>query len=103
MFMALLFSFGLLFSLQFYQSTHYQASSKENVILNYLFTIVVTIITVAINFILAIVINILTHWEKHKTNTDFIVSLMIKTVIAQFINTAVIYYIISIAGRYYLS
>jgi hypothetical protein len=57
-----------------------------------------TVLTTVINFLLAAVIEKLTDWERHKTKTDYIVSLMIKTIIAQFLNTAVIYYIISVTA-----
>lgn len=109
MFMTLIFSFSLIFGLQFYQSSKNNAkklvgaTQNSNVALNYLFTIAMTTITTAINFLLADFIAKLTAWEKHKTKTDYIVSLMIKTVIAQFANTAVIYYIISVVEKLTLS
>lgn len=109
MFMTLIFSFSLIFGLQFYQSSKNNAkkmpgaAEHDNVALNYLFTIAMTTITTAINFLLADFIAKLTNWENHKTKTDYIVSLMIKTVIAQFANTAVIYYIVSVVEKLTLS
>ena len=97
MFMALILSFALIFGLQLYKSSG--AGNNKNVALNYLFTIGMTTITTAINFLLAVFIAKLTTWENHKTKTDYIVSLMVKTVIAQFVNTAVIYYIVSVAEK----
>lgn len=97
MFMALILSFALIFGLQLYQSSG--AGQNKNVALNYLFTISMTTITTAINFLLAVFIAKLTTMENHKTKTDYIVSLMVKTVIAQFVNTAVIYYIVSVAEK----
>lgn len=101
--MTLIFSFGLIFGLQIFKSSKNNAKKfmtapgqTENVALNYLFTIGMTTITTAINFLLADFIAKLTAWENHKTKTDYIVSLMVKTVIAQFANTAVIYYIVSV-------
>lgn len=103
MFMTLIFSFGLIFGLQIFKSSKDNAKrlmavpgQNQNVALSYLFTIGLTTITTAINFLLADFIAKLTAWEKHKTKTDYIVSLMVKTVIAQFVNTAVIYYIVSV-------
>ena len=106
MFMTLIFSFGLIFGLQFYKSSKNNANrvmagngQNQNVALNYLFTIGMTTITTAINFLLADFIAKLTASENHKTKTDYIVSLMVKTVIAQFVNTAIIYYIVSVVEK----
>ena len=55
-----------------------------------------TLATVAINFGLEIAIQKLTEYERHMTKTDEILSLIVKTVIAQFLNTAIIYYVISL-------
>lgn len=57
-----------------------------------------TTLTTAINFILAAVCQKLTEWEKHKTKTDYVVSLMTKSIISQFMNTAFIYYIIAVVS-----
>lgn len=61
-----------------------------------------TVATTAINYILSFVIQKVTEFEKQKTKTDQIISLITKTVAAQFLNTAVIYYIISIAATNFL-
>ncbi len=73
--------------------------STKEIFFNYFYTIIMTTLTIAINFILSAVIERLTVLEKHKTTTDYIFSLMIKTVLAQFMNTAVIYYIISLSDQ----
>jgi hypothetical protein len=58
--------------------------------------------TIVINYLLTVVTQKLTDWERHKTKTDYIVSLMAKSIMAQFANTAVIYYIISVVSIMFL-
>lgn len=40
----------------------------------------------------------LTEREKHQTKTDYVFSLMTKSIISQFINTAFIYYMIGVVA-----
>lgn len=54
-----------------------------------------TVFTLVINNLLSMVIKELTTFEKHQTGTDHNLSLVIKLLISQFFNTAMIYYIIS--------
>jgi hypothetical protein len=103
MVMSLVFSFALLFLLEYYQSSNTSPESPDesisDVILSYVYTIGMTVLTTIINFILAAVCKKLTEWEKHKTKTDYIVSLMMKSVLSQFFNTAFIYYIIAVVSH----
>ena len=52
------------------------------------------VLTNVINFILSYSIGILATMERHKTKSDRISSLIVKTVITQFINTSIIYFIL---------
>lgn len=64
-------------------------------------TILATLFILVINFALSIMIHQLTKFEKHQTRTDESVSLVTKLVIYKFINTAIIYYVISIIKPIY--
>lgn len=57
-----------------------------------------TVLTTIINYILAFTCQKLTEWERHNSKTDYIISLMTKSVISQFINTAFIYYMIGVVA-----
>ena len=71
---------------------------------NYTLTILATIFILAINYILYIIIIELTNYESHKTRTSHLLSLIIKLLVSQFANTALIYYIISrIMQEHFLS
>jgi hypothetical protein len=105
MFLSLGFSFVLLFGLQYYQFSLSTAStttpttqSSKELIFSYMFTICMTTLTTSINFILAAVCQKLTEAEQHNTKTDYIISLTIKSILSQFLNTALIYYIISVVA-----
>ena len=54
-----------------------------------------TLLTIAVNYGLSTLIKNLTRQERHLSRTNYILSLIIKTVISQFINTAVLYYVMS--------
>lgn len=66
----------------------------SEVILGYFLTVMIPIATILINYLLGYFITELTISEKYQTRTDFLVSLVIKNVISQFINTAIIYFLI---------
>jgi len=70
--------------------------SVQNMLLSYVFTALMTVLVMVINMILAAVIKMLTVSEKHQTMTNYTFSLLIKNIIAQFLNTAIIFYIISL-------
>lgn len=65
-------------------------------LLSYAFTAAMAGLTVFINTVLTWTIKYQTKGEVHKTQTDHITSLIIKLVLAQFFNMAIIYYIVSI-------
>lgn len=56
-------------------------------------------IIVIINALLSYIIEHLTDLERHKTQTKRIASLVIKNVLAQFLNTCVIYYTLDKLNR----
>lgn len=60
-----------------------------------------TVFILIINLILSKVIHSLTNFEKHQTRTNENISLIVKLVIYQFINTGLIYYAISLAKPFY--
>lgn len=55
-------------------------------------TILTTVLTLAINAGLAAIVRQLTEFERHETRSKHLISLVVKTVVTQFINTAIIYY-----------
>ena len=78
--------------------------SHEDKILNYILTILGSILTSVINNGIWQIIVALSGYEKHKTLTNRIVSQIIKAIIAQFINTVLILYLIQVFNhRPYLS
>ena len=53
-----------------------------------------SVITVAMDFVLAYIIDYLTVNERHETKSEELHSLVLKNVIAQFLNTAFMYYVL---------
>jgi hypothetical protein len=51
-----------------------------------------TVVTLVINYILGVIVKILTEYEQHQTKSKFIFSHIVKVVLTQFINTTIIYY-----------
>lgn len=76
------------------RSENEAAQDPQYQIINMLLSTVMSCLTVAVDYLLAAIIEYQTESEKHKTKTDHITSLITKYSIAQFINTAFIYYII---------
>ena len=54
-----------------------------------------TVVTLAINFLLSIVVKKLTDFEEHQTKSNFVYYHLLKSVITQFINTSIIYFVSS--------
>jgi hypothetical protein len=78
--------------------------SQENKILNYILTILGSVLTSVINNRIWQIIVALSGYEKHQTITNRIASQIIKAIIAQFINTVLILYLIQVFNhRPYLS
>ncbi len=72
--------------------------------LNYALTIFATIVTNAINYGIGYVVQNLTSFEKHQTRTNHLTSLVVKLLISQFINNALVYYIVTvISNRPYMT
>lgn len=59
-------------------------------------TLITTVITLTINTFLKFFAQNLTVWERHQTKSDEQLSLIIKMVLSQFINTVLIYYFASL-------
>ena len=64
-----------------------------------LITIMATIITLAVNYLIQLFVYGFTEWERHQSRTLEKFSLVMKLVISQFINTAFIYYFISLINN----
>ena len=99
--MALGFSFAILLAVNVVQLQRTQTvggkeqTELKDLVVSYIFTIAMAIITNVVNFILSAVIYYLTDGERHKTKSDHTTSLIVKIVVSQFINTAIIYYILA--------
>jgi hypothetical protein len=65
-------------------------------ILNYIFVVLLPAITNAVNFSITFAISKLTELERHKSKTRKISSFITKNIISRFLNTAIIYYILSV-------
>ena len=64
-----------------------------------LITLGATLLTLIINYLLQLAVYEFVEREKHETKTKEKESLIIKLVIVQFINTAFIYYVISLINN----
>jgi hypothetical protein len=85
-FFLLCLSFGAILGLKIAQNILYKNASIEDIGLRFISILIATVIA-GINFVLSITIKALTHAEKHQTETSYFQFLMIKTVIAQIVNT----------------
>lgn len=56
-------------------------------------TILMTVLILVINTGLAMIVKKLTISEKHQSKSKYLMSMIIKTLITQFLNTSIIYYI----------
>jgi hypothetical protein len=78
--------------------------SQESKLINYSLTIFGSVVTSVINNGIWQMIVALSGYEKHQTSTNKIASQIVKTIIAQFINTVLILYLIQVFNqRPYLS
>lgn len=97
LFMMLILSFAALMGLQFWEISEHKTKygdSLSDKLKSYLVTGSMAILTNIINFILGSSIEILSDMERHKTKSLRLTSLIIKMVISQFLNTAIIYSIL---------
>jgi len=97
MFMALAFFLGTLILIKLSQdeAKHYIARLKVNKkVANFLFNILMICLTNVFNGVLDGNLEKLTDLEKHQSKTARVSSLIIKNVIAKFVNTTVIYFIL---------
>ena len=62
--------------------------------MSYAFNLTMIIVTNVVNWLLSEGLDVLTEMERHKSKTDRMSSLIIKNVIAKFLNTTVIYFIL---------
>lgn len=101
----LLFGFGLLvgsdrlkaFILSKMKNENEEAAAKEETNFGVMgITLLTTIVTLAINFFLQTLSYILTESEQHQDKSSEKLSLIIKLVLTQFFNTAIMYYLLSI-------
>lgn len=78
--------------------------SPEVVIINYGLSIFASFVATVINYGIYYVVKDLTEYERHQTMTNKLTSMIVKIFISQFINTALIFYIIQVYNhRPYLS
>jgi hypothetical protein len=56
-------------------------------------------ITNFVNFAIKLAMDKLTDLERHKTKTHRVSSFIIKNLLARFINTAIIYYVLSLLHK----
>ena len=59
-------------------------------------TITASLVILCINFLLKSFLTVLSKWEKHKTRTMYTSSLIAKILISQFLNNAIIYWIVEL-------
>ena len=107
----MIFAFGVLLGTDFLKQFLENTSQKANQIVNgeeeettidiggQLITIMATVITLAVNYLIQIFVYGFTEWERHQSRTLEKYSLVFKLVISQFINTAFIYYFISLINN----
>ena len=62
--------------------------------MSYAFNLTMIIVTNVVNWLLSEGLDVLTEMERNKSKTDRMSSLIIKNVIAKFLNTTVIYFIL---------
>lgn len=97
LFMLLIISFAALMGLQFWQMAQSQiqvGSTTSDIVVSYLISGSMALLTTCINYILSYAVEILADSEKHKTKSDRMGSLILKIVISQFLNTSIIYSIL---------
>jgi hypothetical protein len=99
----LIFSFGLLLGTDFLKQALERITKEDPDIssdeLNWgsrLITLGATLITLVINYVLSLVVYEFAKWESHYTYTREKFALVLKLAVSQFVNTALIYYIISV-------
>lgn len=85
-FFLLCLSFGGILGLKIAQYYLYNNSRIEDIGLRFISILIASVIA-TINYLLSLTIKALTHAEKHQTETSYFQFLMIKTVIAQLVNT----------------
>ena len=68
-------------------------------LINYLFVVLLPAITNFVNFAIKLAMDKLTDLERHKTKTHRVSSFIIKNLLARFINTAIIYYVLSLLHK----
>ena len=74
------------------------------VIINYGLSIFASFVATVINYGIYYIVKDLTEYERHKTMTNKLTSMIVKIFISQFINTAFIFYLIQVYNhRPYLS
>lgn len=71
--------------------------------IGYGFTVLTALIVYLVNYLLGMILKYMTDQERHETKTKHLVSLIVKMFLAQFLNTAGMYFFLSIKqGDYYL-
>ncbi len=75
-------------------------SLKDNSLLSkgigYGFTILIALIVYMVNYFLGMMLKYMTDKERHETKTKHLISLIIKMFLAQFLNTAGMYFFLSL-------
>ncbi len=104
LFMVLTFAFGGTLLMTRLKTILSKDNSESADFFTNLLTILMTVVTLVINYFLSLIVKQLTEYEKHQTKSNFVFSHIVKVVITQFINTSIIYYVSSdIAKSPYLS
>lgn len=71
--------------------------------MSYGYTLLIALLVYAVNYILGKVIKFLTDRERHESKTKYMISMVIKMFISQFLNTAGMYFLLSFnQGNHYL-
>jgi ABC-type sulfate transport system permease subunit len=74
-------------------------SSKGDDLLNkgigYGYTVFIALIVYGVNYLFGMIIKYMTDRERHESKTKYLISLVIKMFVAQFLNTAGMYFLLS--------
>jgi len=83
-------SFLIVLGLTYWQNKIMDNEKNTNIFAKYLLSLLITIIIAILNWVLELVLEKFTFWERHLSRTNYYLSLSVKIAILTFLNSAIV-------------